>query len=163
MKLTIRLVRDWRIPMSGYLRVSHQPKEQNHDGSPTKSGSVRFLPNGRRPRTDSSSALSAGQTATHSRHPRHSAERIVRFMSTGKCDGQAFIQLAQSMQLSGFRRIQSGLAKAARPINAPYGHKYRHQKFRTNTDNKAKLPIATAAVTPIKRKKLSIFTSAIRP
>src|SRR5215469_2601989 len=70
-----------------------------------------------------------GQEAMHSRHPVHSADWMVMSLSTASEEGQAFEHFAQSMQRSELRRMRSGLASETRPISAPYGQKYRHQKF----------------------------------
>src|SRR3954468_9414004 len=61
------------------------------------------------------SAFSAGQTATHSMHAVHSADLIITNLSTGSFDGHAFAHFAQSIQVSGLRRILSGLNNAANP------------------------------------------------
>ena len=84
--------------------------------------------------TDRRSAPSAGQTATHSRHPVHSADLTVVSRSTGSSDGQAFAHLAQSMHASASRRMRAGLNSETRPTRAPYGQRYRHHRFFTNTE-----------------------------
>src|SRR5215471_310567 len=61
----------------------------------------------------------AGHTATHSRHPVHSADLIVTSFSTGKFDGQAFAHFAQSMQPSTLRRMRAGLRSEVIPSSAP--------------------------------------------
>src|ERR1035437_871511 len=73
--------------------------------------------------TTSTSASFAGQTATHSRHPMHSAERTCTSLSTGRTAGHAFAHFAQSMQGFSLRAMRTGLKSAASPIRAPYGHK----------------------------------------
>src|SRR5689334_20075158 len=65
------------------------------------------------------SASCAGQTATHWRHPVHSADLIVMGLSTGSMEGQALGHLAQSMQDWGLRRMRCGLNRAASPSSAP--------------------------------------------
>jgi len=40
-------------------------------------------------------------------------------LSTGKAAGQAFAHFAQSMQVSGLRRMRSGLKTDERPSRAP--------------------------------------------
>src|ERR1019366_9741173 len=65
----------------------------------------------------------AGQTATHSRQPVHSADLIVTSWSTSSADGQALAHFAQSMQVSGLRRMRAGLKNDVIPSNAPYGHR----------------------------------------
>src|ERR1700739_3521068 len=61
------------------------------------------------------SASCAGQTATHSKQPVHSTERICTSLSTGSADGQAFAHFAQSMHVSVSRRIRAGLDQEVRP------------------------------------------------
>lgn len=61
----------------------------------------------------------AGHTATHSRQPVHSPERICTSMSTGSDEGQAFAHFAQSMQVLSTRLIRTGLSIEAKPSNAP--------------------------------------------
>ena len=78
-----------------------------------QAGIARRLP------ADIHSAPSAGQTATQSRQPVHSAERIVISLSTGSRAGQATAHFAQSMQMSGARLIRAGLKRANRPSSAP--------------------------------------------
>jgi hypothetical protein len=109
------------------------------------------------------SALSAGHTVTHSRHPVHSTDLIDTSLSTGKDAGQAFAHFPQSMHGSVFRRIRAGLKNATIPNSAPYGHKNRHQKFGTNTEAAAKTPSTIIPVSPMCQKKFSIFASAINP
>jgi hypothetical protein len=65
----------------------------------------------------------AGHTATHSRHPVHSADLIVTNWSTGNADGQAFAHFAQSMHVFTFRRMRAGLTSDVIPNSAPYGHR----------------------------------------
>ena len=62
---------------------------------------------------DSQSVSFAGHTATHSRQPVHSADLIVTSLSTGSAEGHALKHFAQSMQVSGFRRIRAGLKNDA--------------------------------------------------
>src|ERR1017187_5524486 len=69
------------------------------------------------------SVFFAGQTATHSRHPVHSAERICTSLSTGSAEGHALAHLAQSIHVSRLRVIRAGLNKDASPSKAPYGHR----------------------------------------
>ncbi len=109
------------------------------------------------------SALSAGHTVTHSRHPVHSTDLIDINLSTGSDAGHAFAHFPQSMHGSAFRRIRAGLSNDANPSNAPYGHRNRHQKFGTNTDAVTKIPNTIKPVPSMCRKKFSIFTSAINP
>src|SRR3974390_3842026 len=61
----------------------------------------------------------AGHTATHSRHPVHSADRICTSLSTRRAEGHTFAHLAQSMQLASRRMLRNGLASAANPSNPP--------------------------------------------
>src|SRR5258705_12484316 len=68
-------------------------------------------------------APSAGQTATHSRHPGHSADLMGMSLSTGRAEGQAFAHFAQSMHASLLRRMRIRLKIEVRPTNAPYGHR----------------------------------------
>src|SRR5215469_12451964 len=68
---------------------------------------------------DICNAPSAGHTATHSKHPVHSADLMVISLSTGRLDGQTLAHFAQSMQASGERRMRSGLSREARPNSAP--------------------------------------------
>src|ERR1039457_6155006 len=63
----------------------------------------------------SASVLLAGQTAMHSRHPVHSAERICTSLSTGRAEGHALAHLAQSIHVSRLRVIRAGLNKDASP------------------------------------------------
>src|SRR5579884_2038017 len=116
-----------------------------------------------RPGADRNSAPSAGHAATHSIQPVHSADRIVINRSTGREDGHALAHFAQSMQRSGTRRMRSGLAKDTNPIKAPYGHRYRHQKFLATIDPTTSTPSVTKPVVSMCRKKLSIFTSSTTP
>jgi len=53
--------------------------------------------------TDRRRAPSAGHTATHSRHPVHSADLTVTSLSTGNRDGHAVAHFAQSIQASASR------------------------------------------------------------
>src|SRR5262245_60074905 len=76
-----------------------------------------------------SRASVTGQTDTHVKHPLHSGVLTVRRTSTGRSDGQALAHLPQSMQEIGSRVMRTGLTMDRRPIKAPYGHRYRHQKF----------------------------------
>src|SRR6185437_1741795 len=64
-------------------------------------------------------APSAGHTATHSRHPVHSADLMVTSLSTGRFAGHALWHLPQSMQAEGVRRMCNGLSRDANPISAP--------------------------------------------
>ena len=73
--------------------------------------------------TDRRNAPSAGQTATHSRQPVHSADLTVVSRSTGRSDGQALAHFAQSMQTPASRRMRAGLKREASPTSAPYGHR----------------------------------------
>src|SRR6266513_2468465 len=109
------------------------------------------------------SASAAGHWAMHSRQPVHSAEAMVISLSTGSADGHALAHLPQSMHADSLRRMRSGLAIAAKPISAPYGHKYRHQKFCTRIEAATSTAITIAPVKPRKRKKLSILTSSTMP
>src|ERR1039457_561117 len=68
-------------------------------------------------------APAAGHSATHSRQPVHSADRMFTSLSTGSADGHALAHLPQSMHKASSRRMRSGLASAASPIKAPYGHR----------------------------------------
>src|SRR5579859_6390579 len=68
---------------------------------------------------DRLSASFAGQTATHSRHPVHSADLMVTNLSTGSAEGQALKHFAQSMQVSGLRRMRAGLRSDVIPSSAP--------------------------------------------
>src|SRR5581483_5336182 len=61
------------------------------------------------------------------------------------------------------RRMRSGLSIETSPISAPYGQKYRHQKFCTKTDATTRTARTIPPLKPSKRKKLSIFTSSTRP
>src|ERR1035438_7826820 len=71
-------------------------------------------------------APAAGHTATHSRQPVHSAERMVISLSTGSAAGHALAHLPQSMHSDASRRMRSGLARAASPSKAPYGRSEEH-------------------------------------
>jgi len=62
------------------------------------------------------SVLLAGQTATHSKHPVHSAERICTSLSTGRVDGHALAHLAQSIQVPRLRVIRAGLNREAQRL-----------------------------------------------
>ena len=73
--------------------------------------------------TERRNAPCAGQTATHSRQPVHSADFTVVSVSTGRSEGQAFAHLAQSMHVSASRRMRAGLKRDTSPTNAPYGHR----------------------------------------
>src|ERR1700747_973978 len=73
--------------------------------------------------SDICSAASAGHTATHSRHPVHSADLMVTSWSTGRAEGHAFAHFAQSMHVVVLRRIRIGLSRDVIPSNAPYGHR----------------------------------------
>src|ERR1700751_5170653 len=98
---------------------------------------------GKRPalgaRTTSGSALCSAPSAVHistdSRHPVHSADLIVTSLSTGSDAEHAFAHFAQSMHALSFRRMRRGLNTDVSPNSAPYGHRYRHQKFCTRTDD----------------------------
>src|SRR5271167_4964004 len=68
---------------------------------------------------DRQSASFAGQMATHSRHPVHSADLIVTSLSTGNAEGQALTHFAQSIHVSGLRRMRAGLKNDAIPSSAP--------------------------------------------
>src|ERR1700741_1194898 len=74
-------------------------------------------------------ASCAGRTATHSRQPVHSTERICASSSTGSAEGHALAHFAQSMRVSVFLRIRAGLSQEVRPSSAPYAQRKRHQKF----------------------------------
>src|SRR5512139_1130540 len=93
----------------------------------------------------------------------HSADPIDNAVSTGSPDGQATAHFAQSMHASGLRRMRVGLMSATMPVIAPYGHRYRHQKFLTKTESTSSTAMKIALVWPMRRKKFSIFTSATRP
>ena len=73
--------------------------------------------------TETTSVSLAGHTARHSKQPVHSADRICTSLSTGSDDGHTFAHFAQSMQPSSRRLMRTGLASAASPSSAPYGHK----------------------------------------
>src|ERR1035438_9236610 len=75
------------------------------------------------------SAPAAGHSATHSRQPVHSAERMAISLSTESPAGHALAHLPQSIQRDASRRMRRGLASAASPIRAPYGHRERNQEF----------------------------------
>src|SRR5204862_84314 len=77
------------------------------------------------------SAPAAGHSATHCRQPVHSADTMLISRSTGRAEGQALAHLPQSMHSEVSRRMRNGLAREASPKSAPYGHRYRHQKFCT--------------------------------
>jgi hypothetical protein len=109
------------------------------------------------------SAPSAGHIATHSIHPMHSAERICTSRSTGRWLGHTFAHFPQSMHATASRLTRSGLNTAARPISAPYGHRYRHHAFGMKMDATINTPRNTAAPPVRYRKKFSIFTSATNP
>src|SRR5215469_16080184 len=64
-------------------------------------------------------ASCAGQTATHSRQPVHSTERIWTSLSTGRAEGHALAHFAQSMQVRSFLRMRAGLSQDVRPRSAP--------------------------------------------
>src|ERR1035438_7837621 len=68
-------------------------------------------------------APAAGHSATHSRQPVHSADRMAISLSTGSAAGQALAHLPQSMHSDVSRRMRSGLARETNPIKAPYGHR----------------------------------------
>jgi len=53
------------------------------------------------------------------RQPVHSAERMVMSWATGRCEGQAWLHLLQSMQAAWSRRIFTGLRMETRPMRAP--------------------------------------------
>src|ERR1035441_9098437 len=53
----------------------------------------------------------------------HSADRMFTSLSTGSAEGHALAHLPQSMHKASSRRMRSGLASAASPIKAPYGHR----------------------------------------
>jgi len=93
----------------------------------------------------------------------HSADLIVISLSTGRAEGKALAHLAQSMHARTERRIRNGLNTDVSPSKAPYGHKYRHQKFCIRTEATTSKPSTIAAVSPRSRKKFSIRTSAIAP
>src|SRR6266566_5483499 len=65
----------------------------------------------------------AGQTATHSRHPVHSADRICSNWSTGNAEGHAFAHFAQSIQVFELRVIRIGLRRETSPRKPPYGQR----------------------------------------
>ena len=119
-QLAVDVVGHVAVPVSGGLRVSDDSEKQDCD-------SCGHRPGGRRPSwgervqcgKDICSAPSDGQTATHSRHPVHSADLIVTSLSTGNEDGQAFAHFAQSMQRLAERRIRNGLSREVNPSNAP--------------------------------------------
>src|SRR5450756_1576683 len=67
-------------------------------------------------------APAAGHSATHSRQPVHSADRMAMSLSTGSAAGHALAHLPQSMHSDVSRRMRSGLARETTPIKAPYGH-----------------------------------------
>src|ERR1017187_10314342 len=108
-------------------------------------------------------ASAAGHAATHCIQPVHSADSIVMSRSIGNAEGQALAHFPQSMHKLGFRRMRRGLANETSPINASYGHRYRHQKFWTKTEVRISIAITTPPVSPSMRKKLSIFTSSTMP
>src|SRR5215469_5629485 len=91
-------------------------------------------------------APSAGQAATHSRHPVHSADLMVTSLSTGRFAGHARAHFAQSMQAEGARRMRIGLNMEASPSKAPYGQRYRHQKFSTSAEAITRIPITMKRV-----------------
>ena len=51
----------------------------------------------------------AGQMATHSRHPVHSADFIVTNWSTGRAEGQAFAHFAEFVSPSPIHRVEYGV------------------------------------------------------
>jgi len=108
-------------------------------------------------------ASCAGHAATHAMQAVHSADRICTNWSTGRCDGQTLEHFPQSMQASASRRIFAGLNIEASRKSAPYGQRYRHQKFCTSMDSRTNSAMTIAAVCPMSRKKCNILTSATRP
>ena len=163
-QLLVHRLRHIGLPIPGGLRESHNLRT-NITATPAANTHVGIFRGAGINRGNAiCSAPSAGHTATHSKHPVHSADLIVSSLSTGNdADGQAFAHFAQSMHADSFRRMRNGLNTDDNPSSAPYGHKYRHQKFCTNTDATASTPSTINPVVPMNRKKFSIFTSATIP
>lgn len=84
-----------------------------------------------------SSVSITGHTCVHARHAMHSSECTRLTLWTWMFDGHALVQSLQSTQRSRFRVIFTGLNKLPSPSNAPYGQRYRHQKFFIGMENSA--------------------------
>src|SRR5512139_984905 len=103
---------------------------------------------------------STGQADTHVMQPVHSGVHTAGFSCTRISTGHPRVHALQSMQTSRSRTTRCGDAKLASPRSAPYGHRYRHQKFLTTTDRMTRTARVTAVVTLISVKKRSILASA---
>src|SRR5579871_4585314 len=103
--------------------------------------------------SENCNAPSAGHEAMQAMHAVHSELRICTSLSTARLDGHACEHLPQSMHAETLRRIFSGESREARPISAPYGHRYRHHTFSTTTDKTISAPMMMAAFSLMSRKK----------
>src|SRR5512139_517003 len=92
--------------------------------------------------------------------PVHSGVHTEGFSWTRISTGHPRVHARQSMHASRSRTTRCGDAKLTSPRSAPYGHRYRHQKFFTTTDSRTRTARVTAVVTLISVKKRSILASA---
>src|SRR5512134_659651 len=79
--------------------------------------------------------LSTGQADTHDMQPVHSGVHTEAFSCTRISTGQPRVHARQSMHDSRSLVTRWGDGKLNSPRSAPYGHRYRHQKFFTTTDS----------------------------
>src|ERR1035441_7508648 len=105
-------------------------------------------------------ASCAGHAATHAMQAVHSTDRIRTNWSTGRCDGQTLEHFPQSMQASVSRRIFAGLNSEDIPNSAPYGQRYRHQKFWTSMDSRTNSAMTITAVCPMSDRKSTRLNSS---
>ena len=104
----------------------------------------------------------SGADGTASRQAVHSTERMLTSLSTGSAAGHALAHLAQSMHGSGLRRIARGSTKKSGPERAIRA-KEAAPEVGDEDGGQANTPRTISPVSPMWRKKLSIFTSAIKP
>jgi len=79
-------------------------------------------------------------------------------------DRHARVHALQSMHVDASRTTRWG-GPADQPSSAPYGQRYRHQKFFTTTESRTRTARVTAVTPVISVKNRSIFASreVVRP
>src|SRR5574341_469656 len=101
--------------------------------------------------------LSTGHAATHDMHPVHSGVQTEFLAWTAISTGQARVHALQSVQVALSRTTRCGDIQLTRPRSAPYGQRYRHQKFLMTTDSRTRTISVIAAVREMSVKKRSIL------
>src|SRR4051812_15353985 len=98
-----------------------------------------------------------GQASTQDIHAEQLREFTVSTLWTFNRCGQTFVHISQFVHVSSFRSIFVILKMLPRPINAPYGHRKRHQKFLKNKERIKTTIINFNAKPPRLKNKRSIL------